>query len=72
MAEQMFSVDGLRCEGCVDTVTNALTSLSPVRSVSVDLHAEGTSTVRVSTDAELTREQVRAALAGGGDFSVVA
>ncbi|KZS60287.1 heavy-metal-associated domain-containing protein [Mycobacterium ostraviense] len=71
MAEQTFSVDGLRCAGCVDTVTSALTSLEPVTSVAVDLDADGPSTVRISAEVELTREQVQAALSGSGDFSVL-
>lgn len=71
MAEQTFAVEGLRCAGCVETVTNALTALQPVRSVSVELDAEGRSTVRVSADVEITHDQVQAALAGSGDFSVV-
>lgn len=71
MTEQSFSVDGLKCEGCVETVTAALTALPSVHNVSVDLNAKGTSTVRISTDVELTRDQVQAALQGEGDFSVV-
>ncbi len=71
MTEQTFSVDGLHCQGCVETITHALTSLGPVSSVSIDLNTEGTSTVRISTDVELTREQVQAALTGDGNFSVV-
>lgn len=71
MIEQSFSVDGLRCEGCVQTITTALTGLPPVDAVSIDLNTEGPSTVRVSTDVELTREQVQAALSGEGNFSVV-
>ncbi|KZS73841.1 heavy metal transporter [Mycobacterium kansasii] len=71
MADQTFSVDGLRCAGCVDTVTNSLTALEPVSSVAVDLDADGPSTVRISADVELTREQVQAALSASGDFSVV-
>ncbi|CAM2751924.1 heavy metal transporter [Mycobacterium intermedium] len=71
MTEQSFSVDGLKCEGCVETVTNALTALPPVRAVDIDLKANGTSTVRISTDVELTRDEVQAALKTGGDFSVV-
>ncbi|ORB84926.1 heavy metal transporter [Mycobacterium kansasii] len=71
MAEQTFSVAGLRCAGCVDTVTTALTSLDPVGSVTVDLDADGTSTVRISAAVEITREQVQAALSESGDFSVV-
>jgi copper chaperone CopZ len=71
MTEQTFSVDGLHCQGCVETISNALTALGPVSSVSIDLDTKGTSTVRISTDVELTREQVQAALTGDGNFSVV-
>jgi copper chaperone len=71
MAEQTFSVAGLRCQGCVGTVTTALSPLSPDGAVSVDLDTEGTSTVRISSAVELTRAQVQAALAGHGNFSVV-
>lgn len=71
MAEQTFSVDGLHCQGCVGTVSTALTALKPVTAVSVDLNSEGTSTVRVSTNIELTNEQVQAALKDEGNFIVV-
>lgn len=71
MAEQTFSVDGLHCQGCVGTITTALTALKPVHAVSIDLNAEGTSTVRISTDIELSRDQVQAALKDEGDFTVV-
>ena len=71
MAEQSFAVNGLHCGGCVQTITTALTELRPVTAVRVDLNAEGTSTVHVSTNTELTREQVQAALNGEGNFSVV-
>ncbi|BDB39842.1 MULTISPECIES: heavy-metal-associated domain-containing protein [Mycobacterium] len=71
MAEQTFSVDGLHCDGCVTTVTTALSELKPVMSVSVDLDTKGSSTVRISTNVELTRDQVQAALDGEGNFTVV-
>jgi len=71
MAEQTFSLDGLRCQGCFDTVTIALSSLSSVSAVSVDLDTKGTCTVRISTDPELTSEQVQSALSAHGNFSVV-
>jgi copper chaperone len=72
MAEQTFSMDGLHCQGCVETITTALTALQPVSAVCVDLNTEGTSTVRISTNVELTREQVEAALKGEGNFTVLA
>ncbi|GFG62673.1 hypothetical protein MKUB_01630 [Mycobacterium kubicae] len=71
MAEQTFSVNGLHCGGCVATVTNALTALPPVNAVSIDLDSKGSSTVRISTDTELTSDQVQAALDGEGNFAVV-
>ncbi|MFV8318453.1 heavy-metal-associated domain-containing protein [Mycobacterium sp. 23] len=71
MAEQTFSVTGLHCEGCVATITTALTALKPVTAVSIDLNTEGTSAVRVSANTELTAEQVQAALKGEGNFTVV-
>jgi copper chaperone len=72
MAEQTFSIDGLHCPGCVETITTALTALKPVSAVCIDLDTEGTSTVKVSTNVELTREQVEAALKGEGNFTVLA
>ena len=71
MAEQSFLVDGLRCGGCVETITTALLALQPVNAVDIDLDTNGTSTVRISTDIELTRDQVQAALSGDGNFTVV-
>ncbi|QLL07714.1 heavy-metal-associated domain-containing protein [Mycobacterium vicinigordonae] len=71
MAEQTFFVDGLHCGGCVDTITTALNELKPVTGVSIDLDTKGSSIVRISTNVELTREQVQAALNGEGNFTVV-
>lgn len=71
MAEQTFSVTGLHCEGCVATITNALTELKPVTAVNVDLNTEGESAVHVSTHVELTAELVQTALKGEGNFTVV-
>jgi copper chaperone CopZ len=71
MAEQTFFVTGLHCGGCVATITTALTELKPVTGVSIDLNTEGESAVHVSTNVELTREQVQAALKGEGNFTVV-
>ncbi|OBI90930.1 heavy-metal-associated domain-containing protein [Mycobacterium asiaticum] len=72
MAEQTFSVDGLHCQGCVDTITTALTALRPVSAVRIELNTEGASAVHVSSSAELSPEQVQAALKGEGNFNVLA
>lgn len=71
MAEQMFSIDGLKCEGCVETITTALTALQPVNAVEIDLNTNGPSAVRVSTNVELTLDEVQAELTGLGNFSVL-
>jgi copper chaperone CopZ len=55
----------------VGTITTALTALKPVTAVHIDLDTEGASAVRVSTNVELTREQVQDALKGEGNFTVV-
>ncbi|MBB3604694.1 copper chaperone CopZ [Mycolicibacterium sp. BK556] len=71
MSQQTFMVTGLHCQSCVRVVSGALTALPAVSGVEVDLDAQGASTVRVDTAADLSVEQVRAALADEGDYSVV-
>ncbi|WP_179471111.1 heavy-metal-associated domain-containing protein [Mycolicibacterium vinylchloridicum] len=71
MSQQTFMVTGLHCQSCVRVVSGALTELPGVSAVEVDLDAEGASTVRVETAADLGVEQVRAALADEGDYTVV-
>jgi Cu+-exporting ATPase len=71
MSQQTFMLTGLHCQSCVRVVSGALTALPAVGAVEVDLDADGASTVRVDTTAELSVEQVRAALADEGDYIVV-
>ncbi|EHB44239.1 Heavy metal transport/detoxification protein [Mycolicibacterium rhodesiae JS60] len=71
MSQQTFMVTGLHCQSCVRVVSGALTELPGVSAVEVDLDADGASTVRVETAADLGVEQVRAALADEGDYTVV-
>ena len=71
MAQQQFTVDGLHCEGCAKTVTDALTKVSGVKSVQVDLNTRGTSTVRVEAESTLAAADVQAALDRQGNFTVV-
>ncbi len=68
---QTFSVTGLNCQSCVNHVTSALSALEGVRSVTVDLDPKGTSTVHVESTDPLTDDQVQAALAEEGDYSLV-
>lgn len=58
-----YAVSGMSCQHCVDAVTGELTKLGPVGGVEVDL-ASGT--VTVTSDAQLDRELVRAAVDEAG------
>jgi copper chaperone len=71
MAQQQFSVDGLHCQGCAQTVTTALMALPAVTAIDVDLDMNGTSTVRVDAEPPLSAAEVQAALEAQGNFSVV-
>jgi copper chaperone len=71
MSVQTFSVTGMTCGHCVQAVTAELGHLPGVTEVAVDLDAEGTSTVRVTADAELSATQVAEALDEAGDYQLV-
>lgn len=71
MATQEFSVDGLHCHGCADTVKEVVSALPGVESVEVALDTKGTSKVTVSASQELSTTQVQEALDKEGNFSVV-
>jgi copper chaperone CopZ len=66
-----YPVTGLTCGHCAAAVTQELSALDGVRDVAVDLSAGGTSTVTVTSDAPLDREQVAAALDEAGDYRLV-
>lgn len=70
MAEFTVPVDGLHCNGCVETVTDALSALGGVSSVTVDLDTKGVSQVHVDADTELSDQQIGDALAAKGNFTV--
>ncbi|HUO36414.1 MAG TPA: heavy-metal-associated domain-containing protein [Mycobacterium sp.] len=71
MGTQQFSVDGLRCEGCAHTVTDALMGLPAVTAVDVKLDTRGPATVRIDAEPPLTAAEVQAALDNRGQFSVI-
>lgn len=71
MSLQTFAVTGLHCQSCVRVVSAALSALPSVGAVDVELATDGPSTVRVEAGTELTPEQIQAALAEEGDYSVV-
>ena len=71
MAQQIFGVTGLHCRSCVATVTEALEALPGVSAVQVDLDPNGASQVRVEAAGGLSSEQVQAALAEEGAYTLV-
>jgi len=68
---QTFSVTGLNCQSCVNHVTGALSGLSGVQNVRVDLDPTGASAVHVEASRHLDHDEVQAALAEEGDYSLV-
>ncbi len=68
MNSQTFLVTGLTCDHCVGAVTSELTELSGVTEVSIDLVAEGASTVTIASDSSLDEGEVAAALDEAGDY----
>lgn len=61
-----YLVEGMTCGHCVRSVTEELSALPGVADVDIDLNAGGVSRVRVSSEAALNDEQVRAAVEEAG------
>jgi copper chaperone len=63
---QSYAVTGMTCGHCVASVTEELQELAGVRDVAVDLVADGTSTVTVTSDHPLADDAVQAAVTEAG------
>ncbi|WP_029136849.1 heavy-metal-associated domain-containing protein [Nakamurella lactea] len=61
-----YTVSGMTCGHCVGAVTEELQNLDGVSEVTIDLVAGGDSPVRVTSESELDREAVRAAVDEAG------
>jgi copper chaperone CopZ len=61
-----FSVTGMTCGHCVNSVTEELSALPGVTAVAVDLVAGGTSAVHVTSDVDLDRDTVASAVDEAG------
>lgn len=68
---QTFSVTGLSCQSCVKHVTEAISALPGVQRVSVHLEPKGASTVHVEAAEPLGDDEVEAALAEEGNYSLL-
>ena len=71
MSTQTFPVTGLTCGHCVSAVTSEVATLPGVTDVEVVLVTDGTSTVTVTSDEQLTDAAVAAALDEAGDYRLV-
>jgi copper chaperone CopZ len=63
-----FAVTGMTCGHCVIAVTEEISAVPGVTDVAVDLKPGATSTVRVTSTAGVTGEQISAALDEAGDY----
>jgi len=70
MSTQTFPVTGLTCQHCVGAVTSELSVLAGVTDVKIDLVVEGTSTLTVTADKELSDDEVALALDEAGDYKL--
>ncbi|HLP23954.1 MAG TPA: heavy metal-associated domain-containing protein [Microbacteriaceae bacterium] len=65
-ADIVLNVDGLTCGNCVNHVTSAVTDVSGVDSVEIELNAGGTSTVHIHSSGTVDLDAVRAAIVDAG------
>ena len=63
---QSYPVSGMTCGHCVASITEEIQEIEGVRQVDVDLVADGTSTVTVTSDQPLADDAVAAAVTEAG------
>ena len=61
-----YGVTGMTCGHCISAVQQEVGALPGVQDVAVELVVDGTSTVRVTSDADLDEAEVRAAVQEAG------
>jgi copper chaperone CopZ len=69
MSSTTLQVNGMTCGHCAGAVTSELKDIAGVSDVRVELVPGGTSTVTVTSDSDLTEEQVDAALDEAGAYT---
>ena len=70
MSTTSVTVSGMTCGHCSGAVTQELSDVPGVTHVEVDLVPGGASDVRVDADPAPTAEQIIAAVAEAGDYTV--
>ena len=68
---QTFRATGLTCGHCARAVTDELSALDGVDGVEIEVVSGGESVVRVAAQRPLTTDEVVAALAEAGDYTLV-
>lgn len=71
MTIQTYSVTGMTCDHCKQSVASELEAIDGVTDVAVDLVAGGTSTVTVTSATPLEETQVVEALDEAGEYRLV-
>lgn len=66
MAQTTYGVTGMTCQHCVNSVTEELKGIDGVQKVDVFLVSGGASQVQVTSDGELDRAEVQAAVEEAG------
>jgi copper chaperone len=66
MSSRTFLVRGMTCAHCVSSVTEEITEVPGVLSVSVDLVIDGDSAVKVESGSEIDEALIRAAIDEAG------
>lgn len=66
MSQTTYGVTGMTCQHCVNAVTEELQGLEGVSNVDVFLVSGGTSSVQVTSETDLDRQAVAAAVEEAG------
>lgn len=67
---QTYSVTGMTCGHCVQAVTSELEALDGVQQVSVDLNADGASSVTVTSAEALAEATIQSGLTNAGGYQL--
>lgn len=66
MSTTTVSISGMTCGHCVDSVSEEISAIDGVQSVSVDLNKGGISTATVTSTGDIDSEQIGEAVAEAG------
>lgn len=70
MSTSTYGLTGLTCGHCVSAVTEEVSALDGVSDVQVELVTGGTSTLTVTADGEVSKDDLLAAVDEAGDYQL--